>query len=44
MAEASVEEFEKISALFDGTEYTDYYARAQKRVQQARELVTSLQV
>ena len=44
MAEASVEEFEKLATLFDGTVYTHYYAKAQERVQQARELVVSLQV
>jgi tetratricopeptide (TPR) repeat protein len=44
MAEASVGEFEKLAALFDGTEYTHYYEKAQKRIQQARELTASLQV
>ena len=44
MAEAAVEEFEKIAALFNGTEYTHYYDKAQERVQQAQNLVTSLQV
>jgi len=44
MAEASVAEFKKIQASFDGTDYSDYQTKALERAEQAEQLVASLQL
>ena len=44
MAEASVVEFDKISGLFDGTEYAGYRTTAKEQARKAQYLVDSLQV
>jgi hypothetical protein len=44
MAESSVVEFERVAAVFDGTEYTRLLAAARARVEAFRELVDRLQV
>ena len=44
MAEAAVTEFEKLATLFGETDYTHYLQATQQRVDQAKDLVASLQV
>jgi hypothetical protein len=44
MAESSVEEFERLAALLDDTDYTRLRAAARARVDASRELVDRLQV
>ena len=44
MAEASVAEFEKLCTLFDETDFVNYQEKARARLEQAKQLVSSLQV
>jgi len=44
MAESSVIEFEKLNELFDGTDYAHYQKEAQSRIEEGKQLISSLQV
>ena len=44
MAESAVTEFEKLCTLFDETDFVNYQTKARERLDQAKQLVASLQV
>ena len=44
MAENAVKEFKQIAELFGSTDYAHYQTKSQQRIEEAEQLVASLQV